>query len=1298
MVGLLGMEPDDLSESDTLIEAIIKDDLPNVSLMLDHPTCDVNACDEKGRTPLMLATARGYKDAVKLLLERGADPSLKNTNGETALELAKQKEYKEIVNLLESWLIPIVNMVILYDRHAELSDVNYSIGLNIIASRQIKGLIQGAATPFLVNGMMAKVLLYFIGNPNDGSFTSPGLVVLREAAQLLKEDEWNFYVTCEPAPFVLFTPRKYLETHENHGINLEKMKKFEKKDALQVRTDIEESIKEIEKKATLEDKAAQTILSLFKKNDPKESIMWNIFLEGHGCASIKHGRMPAVLALKGSGVSIAGLPSSQFIKLIDSLRNKVKLNVTSWGSCSGGGLNAESLQEIIAISNTISKTPGGGFSTGILLSVATSDESVWLSGSINIKKAFSYFDLMRCGISSISSIMKNASKAIRQLGLDEFANGLIFIPEEGRFRPLEREFVLEGGGTVFNLIESERIDPITLRDPKHDKIKLLAPGEITTQTIGEIKSSEGMADIFRLALFDANKENPFFKIVKIDKVVGDFKDSRFGSLSLGERDGDEVLHNVRAIIFPKNFACEGYIIFSTEKDGKDIYVWKLMRGDDEFIQVDDLGRKIPQEKLREQVLRDIQRQIIVNGLFEQSFLSGGKCDKERGCFNRTFSSVFDLVAKKDAARKAYEFGVLLQRYDIPSDIVPTNDAIQNILVDIASRSGVLGLLCLSDDEQKSLLSKFETLSEKMSSLIKKNINYIEWNGRTALIEAALKGKADLVKLLIRYGANLNEDLLIVVINGNKDEAEALLKHGAAVDVKNKKEKTALMIAAGKGNEEIVELLLEYGAAVDMKDKYGNTVLIIAADRGNKKIVCLLLERDAKMDEQAKNGATALIAAAFKGRVDAVSLLLEKGADIKLKNKEEETALDLASGDSVKKILKQAETDDAFLTAVKGGNKDEVEKLLDVGANINEQDKDGLTALMAAASKGRVDVVSLLLENGADIKLKNKEEETALDFARIGLIKEIILRQVVLNRGLLNTVKESKKGEVANWLNQGAQVNVKDDRGRTPLMVAAYCGNEEIVELLFGYGAAVEARDGNGYTALIIAADKGKEKIVELLLGHSAAVDVKNRLGSSALMRASSNGHKDVVGALLAKGADVDSKDSQGRTPLMNSAYYGNEEIVELLFGYGAAVDARDGKGYTALIIAADKGKEKVVELLLGYGSAVDARDGNGSTALIIAADKGKEKIVELLLGHSAAVDVKNRLGSSALMRASLKGHKDIVVALLNAGANIKLKASDGKTALDYAREVGQAAIVALLEGGGEAIAPSFIPGVEPAST
>jgi len=212
---------------------------------------------------------------------------------------------------------------------------------------------------------------------------------------------------------------------------LEKMKKFEKKDALQVRTDIEESIKEIEKKATLEDKAAQTILSLFKKNDPKESIMWNIFLEGHGCASIKHGRMPAVLALKGSGVSIAGLPSSQFIKLIDSLRNKVKLNVTSWGSCSGGGLNAESLQEIIAISNTISKTPGGGFSTGILLSVATSDESVWLSGSINIKKAFSYFDLMRCGISSISSIMKNASKAIRQLGLDEFANGLIFIPEEG---------------------------------------------------------------------------------------------------------------------------------------------------------------------------------------------------------------------------------------------------------------------------------------------------------------------------------------------------------------------------------------------------------------------------------------------------------------------------------------------------------------------------------------------------------------------------------------------------------------------------------------------------------------------------------------------------------------------------------------------------------------------------------------------------------------------------------------------------------------------------------------------------
>ena len=484
----------------------------------------INAEDVWGDTALFLATTKGYEDIVELLLERGADPLSKNDNGETALDLAKKGSDTGIIELLESWPIPLSHMVILYDRHADLSDTNYSLGTNTVLSQNIKALISKGGTPFLVNGAMALVLLYFIIKPSDESFTSQGMIILRRAIQSLTDEGWDFYVIYEPAPFVLFIPKKYLETHPSTGINLKKMEKFEQKDVQKVGFKIKNILKESKKESreedkrgiqsNLEDKAAQTILSLFEKYDPQKPMMWNILLYGHGMTSIKHGLMPAGVGLKESGASIAGLPFFQFIRLIDGLRNKVKLNVTSWVSCYGGGLNAEALQKII----NISKRVGGGFESGILLSAALADESIQLGNGekINFEKAFNYFDLMRSGVSSVASIMKNASNAIRELGLSDFASGLIFIPEEGQFVPLNPEFKGRRG-TVFNLSQ-EKTDSIVLQSPSADKIKLLVPGEMAKQEITEIKSEEGLKEIFREALFDANKGSAFSRLWKLTRL------------------------------------------------------------------------------------------------------------------------------------------------------------------------------------------------------------------------------------------------------------------------------------------------------------------------------------------------------------------------------------------------------------------------------------------------------------------------------------------------------------------------------------------------------------------------------------------------------------------------------------------------------------------------------------------------------------------------------------------------------------------------------------------------------------
>jgi ankyrin repeat protein len=90
-------------------------------------------------------------------------------------------------------------------------------------------------------------------------------------------------------------------------------------------------------------------------------------------------------------------------------------------------------------------------------------------------------------------------------------------------------------------------------------------------------------------------------------------------------------------------------------------------------------------------------------------------------------------------------------------------------------------------------------------------------------------------------------------------------------------------------------------------------------------------------------------------------LVELGADVNVKNKYGDTAL-IATIDR---------------TSI---DKDIVKLLIDNGANVNDTDRDGFTALMHAAKKGDKDIVQLLLENGADTNIESNNGKTALSLA------------------------------------------------------------------------------------------------------------------------------------------------------------------------------------------------------------------------------------------------------------------------------------------------------------------------------
>ncbi|MBR0279272.1 MAG: ankyrin repeat domain-containing protein [Synergistaceae bacterium] len=105
---------------------------------------------------------------------------------------------------------------------------------------------------------------------------------------------------------------------------------------------------------------------------------------------------------------------------------------------------------------------------------------------------------------------------------------------------------------------------------------------------------------------------------------------------------------------------------------------------------------------------------------------------------------------------------------------------------------------------------------------------------------------------------------------------------------------------------------------------------------------------------------------------------------------------------------------------------------------------------------------------------------------------------VKNQLFVYLCEAGNTGKVEAALINGANVNAKDNYGRTVLMWAAINGHTETAELLLKHGADVNAENNYGRTALMWAAVNGKTETAELLLKHGADVNAKDNYGWTAL--------------------------------------------------------------------------------------------------------------------------------------------------------------------------------------------------------
>ena len=168
-----------------------------------------------------------------------------------------------------------------------------------------------------------------------------------------------------------------------------------------------------------------------------------------------------------------------------------------------------------------------------------------------------------------------------------------------------------------------------------------------------------------------------------------------------------------------------------------------------------------------------------------------------------------------------------------------------------------------------------------------------------------------------------------------------LKAGMAVDARDERDWTPLMVAAFNGKEAVAKVLIQHGADVKARDRGGYTPLHWAALNGYKEVVRLLIAKGVDRNAQSNFGLTSLLQAAAKGHAAVVAILLEAGADA-----------NVASNDGWTPLHK----------AVANGQTETIAILLGAGASILARHQDGSTPLSIAEKGKRPEVLDMLLRS------------------------------------------------------------------------------------------------------------------------------------------------------------------------------------------------------------------------------------------------------------------------------------------------------------------------------------------------
>ena len=286
--------------------------------------------------------------------------------------------------------------------------------------------------------------------------------------------------------------------------------------------------------------------------------------------------------------------------------------------------------------------------------------------------------------------------------------------------------------------------------------------------------------------------------------------------------------------------------------------------------------------------------------------------------------------------------------------------------------------------------------------------------------------------------NVSDEFYSAIRNNDLARLEGLIKAGADVNTRDNHGETPLMYAAYAGSLEGMKLLLKDGASVDTQSQSGATALIWSATDLGK--VRLLIDHGANVNLATKRRRTALLVAAMSDpSAEIVKLLIEKGADPK--------AVD---------FLKTT----ALRAATLGDDTETIRILIDAGVDVNAADLPGISPLMMAAGwNGNKSAVEMLLAKGANAK--------AVSRPVMGLPARNGASEFGSLTALIMAAPFGPPELIGDLIAGGSDVNAKDVRGMTPIMLAVATDHQDpaVIKMLLEHGADPSAKSGIGDSAV-----------------------------------------------------------------------------------------------------------------------------------------------------------------------------------------------------------------------------------------